>query len=132
MNQYLVMLSIGPVQSMIAAARRSRDLWSGSWLLSELAKSCAKSLKEQDATLIFPYVENPSLLDMNSEFSVGNKLQVVIAANSTDELIRIINQAKQATQARFLYEADAAIKQLDHAKDDIRQEVWDAQKNQLS
>lgn len=54
MNQYLVMLSIGPVQSMIAAARRSRDLWSGSWLLSELAKSCAKSLKEQDATLIFP------------------------------------------------------------------------------
>ena len=128
MNQYLVMLSIGPVQSMIAAARRSRDLWSGSWLLSELAKSCAKSLKEQDATLIFPYVENPSLLEMNSEFSVGNKLQVVIEANSTDELIRIINQAKQATQARFLYEADAAIKQLDHAKDDIRQEVWDAQK----
>ncbi|WP_372829649.1 type III-B CRISPR-associated protein Cas10/Cmr2 [Psychrobacter maritimus] len=128
MNQYLVMLSIGPVQSMIAAARRSRDLWSGSWLLSELAKSCAKSLKEQNATLIFPYVENPSLLDMNSEFSVGNKLQVVIAANSTDELIRIINQAKQATQARFLYEADAAIKQLDHAKDDVRQEVWDAQK----
>ena len=128
MNQYLVMLSIGPVQSMIAAARRSRDLWSGSWLLSELAKSCAKSLKEQDATLIFPYVENPSLLDMNSEFSVGNKLQVVIEANSTDELIRIINQAKKATQARFLYEADAAIKQLDHATDDIRQEVWDAQK----
>ena len=128
MNQYLVMLSIGPVQSMIAAARRSRDLWSGSWLLSELAKSCAKSLKEQDATLIFPYVENPSLLEMNSEFSVGNKLQVVIEANSTDELIRIINQAKKATQARFLYEADAAIKQLDHATDDIRQEVWDAQK----
>ena len=128
MNQYLVMLSIGPVQSMIAAARRSRDLWSGSWLLSELAKSCAKSLKEQDATLIFPYVENPSLLEMNSEFSVGNKLQVVIEANSTDELIRIINQAKKATQARFLYEADAAIKQLDHATDDIRQKVWDAQK----
>lgn len=128
MNQYLVMLSIGPVQSMIAAARRSRDLWSGSWLLSELAKSCAKSLKEQDATLIFPYVENPSLLEMNSEFSVGNKLQVVIEANSTDELIRIINQAKKTTQARFLYEADAAIKQLDHATDDIRQKVWDAQK----
>ncbi len=128
MNQYLVMLSIGPVQSMIAAARRSRDLWSGSWLLSELAKSCAKSLKEQDATLIFPYVENPSLLEMNSEFSVGNKLQVVIEANSTDELVQIINQAKKATQARFLHEADAALKQLDHARDDIRQNIWDKQK----
>ena len=129
MNQYLVMLSIGPVQSMIAAARRSRDLWSGSWLLSELAKSCAKSLKEQGANLIFPYVDNPSLLQMNSDFSVGNKLQVIIEANNTDELIQIINQAKKATQARFLHEVDASFKQLSHATDDIRQDVWNAQKN---
>ena len=129
MNQYLVMLSIGPVQSMIAAARRSRDLWSGSWLLSELAKSCAKSLKEQGANLIFPYVDNASLLQMNSDFSVGNKLQVIIKANNTDELIQIINQAKKATQARFLHEVDASFKQLSHATDDIRQDVWNAQKN---
>lgn len=129
MNQYLVMLSIGPVQSMIAAARRSRDLWSGSWLLSELAKSCAKSLKEQGANLIFPYVDNASLLQMNSDFSVGNKLQVIIEANNTDELIQIINQAKKATEARFLHEVDASFKQLNHATDDIRQDVWNAQKN---
>lgn len=129
MNQYLVMLSIGPVQSMIAAARRSRDLWSGSWLLSELAKSCAKSLKEQGANLIFPYVDNASLLQMNSDFSVGNKLQVIIEANNTDELIQIINQAKKATQARFLHEVDASFTQLSHATDDIRQDVWNAQKN---
>ena len=129
MNQYLVMLSIGPVQSMIAAARRSRDLWSGSWLLSELAKSCAKSLKEQGANLIFPYVDNASLLQMNSDFSVGNKLQVIIEANNTDELIQIINQAKKATQARFLHEVDASFKHLNHATDDIRQDVWNAQKN---
>ncbi|MGP5437422.1 type III-B CRISPR-associated protein Cas10/Cmr2 [Psychrobacter alimentarius] len=128
MNQYLVMLSIGPVQSMIAAARRSRDLWSGSWLLSELAKSCAKSLKEQGANLIFPYVDNASLLQMNSDFSVGNKLQVVIEANNIDELVQIINQAKKATQDRFLHEAEASFKQLSHATDDIRQEVWDTQK----
>lgn len=128
MNQYLVMLSIGPVQSMIAAARRSRDLWSGSWLLSELAKSCAKSLNEQGANLVFPYIDNASLLQMNSDFSVGNKLQVVIEANNADELVQIINQAKKATQARFLHEADASFKLLNHAKDDIRQEVWDTQK----
>jgi CRISPR-associated protein Cmr2 len=114
---------------MIAAARRSRDLWSGSWLLSELAKSCAKSLKEQGANLIFPYVDNASLLQMNSDFSVGNKLQVIIEANNTDELIQIINQAKKATEARFLHEVDASFKQLGHATDDIRQDVWNAQKN---
>ena len=45
MTEYVVILSVGPVQSMIAAARKSRDLWSGSALLSELAKACALSLK---------------------------------------------------------------------------------------
>ncbi len=128
MNQYLVMLSIGPVQSMIAAARRSRDLWSGSWLLSELAKSCAKSLKEQDATLIFPYVTDNILLNANSDFSVGNKLQVIIEADNTDDVIRIINNAKQATQARFVHEAEASLRQLNHVADDIRQGVWSDQK----
>lgn len=130
MNRYLVMLSIGPVQSMIAAARRSRDLWSGSWLLSELSKACAKSLANQGATLIFPYVEDNALLDINSEFSVGNKLQVIIEAQSVEELQRIIKQAKVDTKKRFLNEADSALKQLGEASiSDIRQQLWDDQKD---
>lgn len=35
---YLISIAIGPVQEFIASARRSRDLWFGSWLLSELSK----------------------------------------------------------------------------------------------
>ena len=130
MNRYLVMLSIGPVQSMIAAARRSRDLWSGSWLLSELSKACAKSLSNQGATLIFPYVEDSALLDINSEFSVGNKLQVIVKAESVDELRGIVEQAKLDVKKRFLEEADAALNQLGEARlEDIRQQLWDDQKN---
>jgi CRISPR-associated protein Cmr2 len=34
---YLMIIGIGPVQEFIASARRSRDLWFGSWLLSELS-----------------------------------------------------------------------------------------------
>lgn len=49
MTQYVLTLSIGPVQEFIASARRSRDLWSGSWLLSEMAKAAAKSLFEAGA-----------------------------------------------------------------------------------
>lgn len=129
MNQYLVILSIGPVQSMIAAARRSRDLWSGSWLLSELAKACAKSLQEQGATLIFPHVEKISLLDANSSFSVGNKLQVRIEADSSDDIAQIVDAAKHATNQRFLVEAKAAIDQLGGITEDIRQDIWEAQKD---
>ena len=40
--EYLFLASIGPVQSFIASARRTRDLWFGSMLLSELAKAAAK------------------------------------------------------------------------------------------
>ncbi len=34
---YLFLCSIGPVQEFIATARKSRELWFGSWLLSELS-----------------------------------------------------------------------------------------------
>jgi CRISPR-associated protein Cmr2 len=47
-------MTIGPVQDFIAAARRSRDLWAGSWLLSELSRRAAGALRDTGATLIFP------------------------------------------------------------------------------
>jgi len=36
--KYLFFASMGPVQSFIAAARKVRDLYAGSWILSEVAK----------------------------------------------------------------------------------------------
>ncbi|MDW8405065.1 type III-B CRISPR-associated protein Cas10/Cmr2 [Chloroflexus sp.] len=57
MNSYLFLLTIGPVQSFIAAARKSRDLWAGSHLLSELSRYAAQELKALNATLIFPAQE---------------------------------------------------------------------------
>ena len=125
MNDYIVILSIGPVQSMIASARRSRDLWSGSWLLSELAKSCAKFLKDNGATLIFPFVQNDKDLNENSDFSVGNKIQVLIKANDKVQLDELIAKAKNAVQERFEKEAKDALSKLD--KKDIRTDIWQAQ-----
>ena len=43
---HLLLVSLGPVQDFIAQARRSRDLWFGSHLLSELSRAAAKSLAE--------------------------------------------------------------------------------------
>jgi len=56
---YLMALSVGPVQEFIATARRTRDLWFGSTLLSEISKSVASSLQgTQGVTLIFPSPQN--------------------------------------------------------------------------
>lgn len=127
MNKYVVILSIGPVQSMIASARRSRDLWSGSWLLSELAKAGAKALYElQKAELIFPYIENVDNLQANSVFSVGNKLQAVIEAGDKAEVEAIIQKVKTAVLNRFEEEAQNAFSRIKN-QSDIRKNIWDLQ-----
>jgi CRISPR-associated protein Cmr2 len=55
----LVLVALGPVQDFIAQARRTRDLWFGSHLLSELSRAVARELVEERegvrrAELIFP------------------------------------------------------------------------------
>lgn len=74
---YLISIAIGPVQEFIASARRSRDLWFGSWLLSELSKTAAASLLklngERLESLIFPAPGQPQELE-KPEFSVANKI----------------------------------------------------------
>ena len=51
-QQYMLLFSLGPVQSFIAQARKTRDLWLGSFLLSALMQSGMQDIKQN---LIFPY-----------------------------------------------------------------------------
>ena len=54
MSRWLLQVSFGPVQGFIASARRSRDLWAGSYILSKIARAAADSLIEANASLIYP------------------------------------------------------------------------------
>lgn len=77
---HLFLANIGPVQDFIASARRSRDLWFGSWLLSELSKAAARTIADRHGleSLIFP--APPSLTDLlpDSTFNVANKILALI------------------------------------------------------
>jgi len=53
MSKHLLMLSLGPVQKFIAAARSTSDLYAGSRLLAELSAAAAKVVAK-DGELIFP------------------------------------------------------------------------------
>ncbi len=127
MKEYIAILSVGPVQGFIASARKSRDLWSGSWLLSEISKAGAKSLYEQEAKLIFPHIDDVNHLDKNSPFSVGNKLQAVIEADNQDQLIKVIENAKEAIKQRFADEVTEVRKQL--SDKEIRTDIWQSQED---
>jgi CRISPR-associated protein Cmr2 len=81
MTQHVLLITLGPVQGFIASARRCRDLWFGSWILSELSKAAAAGMVEElggDAAaleaLVFPAA--PALADLapGSPMSVANKL----------------------------------------------------------
>ncbi|MGH8479276.1 MAG: type III-B CRISPR-associated protein Cas10/Cmr2 [Gammaproteobacteria bacterium] len=54
MSHTLLLVAIGPVQQFIGQARRMRDLWFGSHLLSEMSRAAARSLATSGWTLIFP------------------------------------------------------------------------------
>ncbi|GAP61723.1 hypothetical protein ARMA_0146 [Ardenticatena maritima] len=95
-TKYLFICSIGPVQDFIAAARSSRDLTYGSHLLSELAKTAARTIADKESfdALIFPAPKSKKDLDENSALSVANKVVAVVSgepqglADTIEEALR--------------------------------------------
>jgi len=78
--KYLFQVSIGPVQSFIASARRTQDLRFSSQLLSELAKTAAKKIVEENTEnmLIFPAPLSKKELIPGSELNVANKIVALV------------------------------------------------------
>ncbi len=69
---------LGPVQDFIAAARSTRDLWSGSYLLSWLMAAGLKTLSAQvgpDA-IIFPNLRDQSLFDLHWRGELWSKIRI--------------------------------------------------------
>lgn len=127
-TQYLLAISIGPVQEFIASARRSRDLWLGSWLLSELSKAAAFAIcegkDENLSRLIFPSVKSINDIDpkANSNFNVVNKILAVVdnpkatSASVREAMLGRLEQIRQDAYRRIprnsLFYEDKAIAQV--------------------
>lgn len=56
MDRDILHFAIGPVQSFVAQARRTRDLWAGSFLLSWLAGQAMAETLRQGGNIVFPSV----------------------------------------------------------------------------
>ena len=73
---YLFLFTISPVQTFISQARKTRDLYAGSQILSELCLVAANQIKDDYAgIIIFPYIENES---------IPNRFIAKISEQSTD------------------------------------------------
>lgn len=61
MTERLLHFTLGPVQSFVAQARRTRDLWAGSFLLSWLAGHAMKVVVENGGEILVPDVAQDTL-----------------------------------------------------------------------
>ena len=116
----LVALSVGPIQEFIAAARRTRDLFAGSKLLSELSKAAAKGLKEAGGITIFPA---PACnLEFDSEDLIANIILAEVDGNPSEAL----EKAKKAVQECWINIANKVYANFAN-EDVLRKDVWDSQ-----
>ena len=112
---HLMAIAVGPVQDFIAAARRTRDLWFGSYLLSEISRSVAASVEANGGKLIFP-----ALID------TANVANVILAELPSGEPNAVGAKAKQAAEECW---HGFAIHSRKEAGNAINDEVW---KHQIS
>ncbi|MCC6526645.1 MAG: type III-B CRISPR-associated protein Cas10/Cmr2 [Polyangiaceae bacterium] len=104
MTAHLLLVTLGPVQDFIAQARRTRDLWYGSHLLSELGRAAARALVDGGAKLIFPSLQSgdaqlnaclaPLRADGTPPQNVANKLLAEVPAGvDSQQLARAARKA---------------------------------------
>ncbi len=123
MTAHLLAIALGPVQDFIAAARRTRDLWFGSYLLSQISKAAALAVHKAGGKLIFPWPENPGLdLASRSAFNVAN----VILAELPEGILPkdVATSAENAAQGCW---KDYAKRANQAANRLIDETIWNAQ-----
>ena len=137
MARYLITLSLGPVQSLIGAARRTRDLWCGSWLLSEAARAAARRLHEhQPGCLVFPCPDDPDS-DLGPQgkpgdaANIANILRAEIALPDAKAARTLCEKALSAARARLTALGDSARSEMEHLGRPLRDDVWEARIHDL-
>lgn len=127
MTKHLFVISIGSVQDFISAARRTRDLWFGSHLLSEISKATAKAIAEEGGELIFPALKKgDSNLEPSNEIDTFNIANIIVAElphsiKDPSDINRAARIAAKKTWMSYANEAKAL------ALDAIVPDIWDEQ-----
>lgn len=86
-KQYLFLFSISPVQSFIAQARKTQDLYAGSRILSELAKIGLKEANKSKIQDNYIFPNNPD------NTSVPNRFLCIIETNDPKEYGSLVEEA---------------------------------------
>lgn len=131
---HILILSLGPIQDFIASARRCRDLWYGSWLLSDLSKATALGVanaigREQ---LVFPSPESnlDKVRDSDAETSVANKIVTVVPDGHDPK--EVAAAAERAMRSRLMMHANDVFKSIENNERRLHWEPYFDRKTALA
>lgn len=147
----LLVFSIGPVQEFIGTARRTQDLWMGSWLLSYLSWTAMKSLAEVYGpdVVVYPSLHGQPLCDFwlirdkqvpiqkpcpeNLVFaSLPNKFVALLPASEAQKAAETAEQAVRNEWKRLADDVFTKLKDGIMPADDVTRQKWTEQvKTQL-
>ncbi len=132
-NKQIFQFTLGPVQGFVAQARRTRDFWAGSFILSWLSSVAMAAIKAQGGEISFPIPDDNYLNWLHGagnsqpplQGSVPNRFKAMTAAVPLDfESQRVTESVQAAWQAL----ADCVWRNdLDDLADEQTRVVWNRQ-----
>lgn len=90
MNNYLFVFTISPVQSFIAQARKTKDLFTGSQLISDLVRTAMDNFNDDE--IIFPFKSNKHL---------PNRFLALIQKNNDEEVQKLGENVENSVRNFF-------------------------------
>ena len=102
----MFMFTIGPVQSFIEAARRTEDLWMGSYILAYLIAAAIEKIQGDDLEIIYPAIGDLSPFDFwrQQDFTTPSFPNLFLAISdgiSQDTLVKRARDAEESVHTEF-------------------------------
>jgi CRISPR-associated protein Cmr2 len=138
MKNHYFHFTIGPVQGFVSQARRTRDFWAGSFLLSWLSAVAIKSVTHQGGKILFPKADDNFLAFLEGkgeknrppqQGSIPNRFKAEITAIETfnpEQVTEAVQEAWQ-TLADFIWEKDIYTVLGDNPILETTGIIWDRQ-----
>ncbi|MBK8472331.1 MAG: hypothetical protein IPL33_09265 [Sphingobacteriales bacterium] len=108
-QQYLLLFTIGPVQSFIAQARKTSDLAAGSRILSDLIKTAIDAVGREN--IVFPYAPQGNT-EWKGIKSLPNRFVAMLSSDSDSNIEAIAQKAQKSVEDKW----------VDIARDSLKKE----------
>jgi CRISPR-associated protein Cmr2 len=117
MSQYLFLFAISPVQAYIEQARKTQDLYAGSYILSHLCHTAIQAFGLKPENIIFPAIDQ-----QDDNRSLPNRFIALVEKEET-ELERLGKSIEDATKAEFHKIAATVLAEFKDISERVREQI---------